>query len=84
MGTALGGGLGPPFNLGGGGLGHPLPSTFLVSHVSLGREAPEFFLALPNQPKTYFGALLSCQRVIFFFGAPRQSGKNTLDYGPMG
>ena len=82
MGTALGGGVvwDPPFNLGGGGgLGHPLPSTFLVRQFSLWREAPEsFFWALSNQPKTHFGALLSCLMSKNFFGAPRQSGKRTL------
>ena len=86
MGTALGGGVGPGNPLqpsGGGGLGHPLPSTLIGKPFShCGAKRPKLFLALSNQPKTQNEFELSNCKI--FFDAHRQSGKNTLIYGPMG
>ena len=88
MGTpqGWGGGLGPPLQrrVGGGSLGHPLPSTFLVRQFSLWREAPEIFFGPFKSTQNPLWGTFEWSNVKIFFGALRQTCKKTLIYGPMG
>ena len=87
MGTALGGGLvrDTPFNLGGGGLGHPLPSTLIGKPFShCGAKRLKLFFGPFKSTQNPFWGTFELSNCKIFFDAHRQSGENTLVYGPMG
>ena len=86
MGTALAGGLvrDTPFNLGGGGLGHPLPSNLIVKPFShCGAKRPKLFFGFFKSTQNPFRGTFELSNVKIFFDAHRKSGKNTLIDGPI-